>query len=757
MKRTLLLVLLTLIGIGRALAQIPGEGFDATHYEIRLWDFDFTQRTLQGETFIDVTVTAPTDTFVLELKDLTVTDAATESYGVASFSQEGDLLTLVTDETVGAGETLTLDIRYGGSPFSETWGGVEWWGSGYVYTLGVGFESQPHNLGKTWFPCVDNFTDKASYSLYLTVTNDKKAICGGNLVNVFDNGDGTSTWHWETPQQIATYHISFAIGDYEKWEDTYHGVERDIPVEVYAKPSQMGHVPGTFAHVKEIAAAYETWFGPYPFNRIGYVSTGKGSMESTDNIAMAADIINGNTSQEEYVAHELSHMYFGNLVTCDDASDMWLNEGFAQFWGMFYRTAVYDEANFQSKMTPTMNTIVSWCKNQNNWIPLNDIPLDKTYDTKAVYERGAVIANTMMNYMGREAFLEGLRHYLDTYAYGNVSSERMRDALSEATGIDMNGFFDTYVFTAGMPHYGIEIADVVPNGNQYDVKLRMHYQHIGPSHVGQDNRVEVTFVGTDGSLQTEMAHWNGVEGEQAFTLDAEPLAVYADFYNHFHDAKFDKNLTATGPGSLSQSDLLLSVKQVTDSVRLRIEAHLVAPEDDPEIPYLTLSTRHYWNVLRQDFGPSQVQGNFDYHYGASYDGDIIHTANDSVVLLYRANLDDPWHTVPYTVEGNWKIGTFTVDEVMTGQYTVGVIDKALLGVNETHEAPLLYPNPASEEVTLRWDGKQSGLISLYNQQLQLVKTHRYQYSDHATIPVNDLVPGLYFIRHHDTLQKLIVL
>ncbi|MBO4328137.1 MAG: hypothetical protein J5831_01850 [Bacteroidales bacterium] len=756
MRKTVLFVLLALLGICPLPAQTPGEGFDVNHYEIRLWDFNFSQHTLQGEAFIDVTVTAPTDTFVLELKSLTVTDAATESYGVASFSQEGDLLTIVTDEVVGAGETMTLDVRYGGNTFNESWGGVHWWGN-YVYNLGVGFESQPHNLGKTWFPCVDNFTDKASYSLYLTVTNDKKAICGGNLVNVFDNGDGTSTWHWETSQEIATYHISFTIGDYVKWEDTYHGVERDIPVEVYVKPSQINSVPGTFVHVKDIAAAYENWFGPYPFNRIGYICTGQGCMEHIDNIAVTSGVITGNTTQEEYVAHELSHMYFGNRVTCDDASDMWLNEGFAQFIGMFFRTAVYGEDDFQSKMRPTMNSIVTWCRNQNNWIPLNAIPLDMTYDSKAVYDRGAVIANTMMNYMGKEAFLEGLRHYLNTYAYGAASSEQLRDALTEATGIDMGGFFDTYVFTAGVPHYGIEISDVVPNGDQYDVKLQMHYQHIGPSHVGQDNRVEITFACADGSLQTEMAHWSGVEGEQAFTLSAEPLAVCTDYANHFHDAKFDKNLTATGPGSLSQSDLLLTVKSVTDSVRLRIEAHLVAPEDDPEIPYLTLSTRHYWKVLRQDFGPSEIEGKFDYHYGASYDGDIIHTANDSVVLLYRANLHDPWHTIPYTVEGTWKVGTFTVNDPMTGEYTVGVIDKALLGLDETAEAPRLFPNPAHEEVTLRWNGNQSGLIHLYNAQLQLVKTHRYQHCDQTTFPVNDLVPGLYFIEHQGTLQKLIVM
>ena len=92
------------------------------------------------------------------------------------------------------------------------------------------------NLGKCWFPCVDNFTDKASYDLFFTVNNSQKAICGGNLINTVDNGNGTSTWHWQIPQEVATYHVSFAVGDYVEWTDTYNGIERDIPVTVYVKP-----------------------------------------------------------------------------------------------------------------------------------------------------------------------------------------------------------------------------------------------------------------------------------------------------------------------------------------------------------------------------------------------------------------------------------------------------------------------------------------------------------------------------------------
>lgn len=765
MKRTLTLIIALFVLISFAKAQTAGENFDVTHYEIRVWDFNFTAHTIQGEAFVDVTVTSPTDTFVLELKSLIVTDAATESYGVTNFSQDDDFLTIVIDETAGVGEHLTLDIRYGGNTFNESWGGVHWWGD-YVYNLGVGFDSQPHNLGKTWFPCVDDFTDKANYSLYITVTNDKKAICGGNLVNTFDNGDGTSTWHWEVPQEVATYHVSFAIGDYVLWEDVYHGIERDIPVEVYVKPAQIGNVPGTFVNVKDIAAFYEENFGPYPFNRIGYICTGQGCMEHIDNIALTGGVITGNTTQEEYVAHELSHMYFGNKTTCSTAGDMWLNEGFAQFCGLFYRVGVYGEDDFQQAMSALITSITNWCKNESNWIPLNNMPLDMTYDGTAIYDRGAVIVNTMMNYMGRENFLAGLRHYLETYSYNAASSEQLRDALTEATGIDMSGFFDTYVFIGGVPHYAVDLVETTPNGSQYDARVQLGYWHVGPSHVGMNNRVELTFIGAEGQKQPAMACWDGLEGEQTFTLDFEPVAVFADYDNRFLDAKTEKNLTATGPCTISLTNYCeLEVNSASDSTMLRIENHFIAPPDDPEIPGLNLSTRRYWNVFRNDLTEADVTGRFAFSNSLNQDGDIIQSQNDSAVLLYRANINEQWHMIPYTQEGNWKKGRFTVDDVQSGQYAIAAIDKSIWNINESSTQVLyIYPNPADSIITIvglpQCDNPAMGQIEyrITNMMGQTLITGHLDGSARnvSTIDVSKLPSGTYLIEINGTTQKFII-
>ena len=740
-KLSFLLAFLVLMNFAQA--QTAGEGINVTHYAIHINELNFSNHSLQGETFVDFTATASVQQIILELKYLEVSEINGNGCTVANFSQSDDFLTINLSSPLAAGSSATLDIVYGGSTFSESWGGVEWWGD-YVYNLGVGFDSQPHNLGKTWFPCVDNFTDKATYDVRILVSNDKKAICGGNLVEVVDYGDGTSMWHWNTPQEIATYHISFAVGDYVVWEDVYNGIERDIPITVYVKPNQLNNVEASMVHLKQIAAFYEESLGAYPFNRIGYVVTGKGCMEHTDNIAITPSIVDGTTANEEYIAHELSHMWSGNLVTCAEAGDMWLNEGFAQFWGAFYEAAVYGEEHFQNTISAKVNSINNWCNSPNNWMPLNNMPLNMTYNTNAVYERGAVIVNTMMNYMGRETFLAAMRAYFQQYAYQTATSEQLCEALTQYSGIDMHGFFDSYVYAIGMPYLYAVIESVVPNGNQFDVTLQLRYQHIGDSHIGQNNAYEVTFIGPDFQLVTEKTVWDGLLHSAIVTLDFDPLGLVNDFNNNWLDGKTQTNLILKSTSPQGYGTFKAEAVSLTDSVFVSVENHLVGPYNDPLIEYLTLSSKHFWNINRYDFGEAMVKGQFD--YSTTTDGDIIHTANDSATLLYRRNASEPWHEINHTVyQGStWKHGRFIVDELLSGEYTIAVWDKEALSEEEyfTPENRMqVFPNPSDSHVRVIWNEARDGEIHILSIDGKELKTIAFSQADGIDFSTEGLPQG----------------
>ena len=730
-----------------AQAQTAGEGIDVTHYGIHINELDFTNRTLQGETFVDLTATDNVQKIVLELKTLEVTSVTADGASVSGFSQEGDFLTINLTAPMTIGSSAIFDIVYGGNTFSETWGGVEWWGSDYVYNLGVGFDSQPHNLGKAWFPCVDNFTDKATYDVFVTTTNDKMAICGGNLVGSVDNGDGTSTWYWSTPQQISTYHISFAVGDYEVWEDYYHG-EHYIPITVYAKPNQINNVPASMVHLKDIVAFFEEHLGSYPFNRIGYVVTEKGCMEHTDNIAIVPSVVNGTTAGEEYVAHELSHMWSGNLVTCADAGDMWLNEGFAQFWGAFYEVGIYGEQTFQNTISSKVSAITAWCNSPAHWMPLNNMPLDMTYNTNAVYERGAVIVNTMMNYMGRENFLAAMRAYFQQYAYRTATSEQLCEALTQASGIDMHGFFDTYVYSSGMPNLYASILSVEPVGDQYEVTLDLHYQHIGDTHVGQNNVCELTFIGPEFQMVTERVNWDNQHGNATVTLNFEPLGMVSDFNNNWLDGKLQRNVMLKSSAQQAAADFSFKATSLTDSVFVAVEGNLVGPYDDPLIPYLTLSSKHFWTINRYDFGEAVVTGTFD--YSNTTDGDIIMSANDSATLLYRKDASEAWHEIACTLYpgSTWDFGRFVVEDFVPGEYTIAVWDKQALSTEEYdgfEKHMQLFPNPTKGQVRMSWSEHCDGAIRILSVDGKEQKNIPFVQADSLELSISDMVQGCYTV------------
>ena len=743
MKKLSLLLMLTML-FATSKAQTAGENIDVEHYSIHIYELDFANRTLQGETFVYLRATTDVSQIVLELKSLEVSAVTSTTVLVSGFSKNGDYLIVNLAEPLPNGIPATLDIVYGGSTFSESWGGVEWWGTDYVYNLGVGFDSQPHNLGKTWFPCVDNFTDKATYDVFITTTNDKKAVCGGNLVEANDNGNGTTTWYWNTPQEIATYHISFAVGDFELWEDIYHGIERDIPIEVYTTPSLSGRVPATFVHIHEIVSFFEENLGPYPFNRIGYISTSKGCMEHTDNIALATSVISGNTDNEEYLAHELSHMWSGNLVTCADAGDMWLNEGFAQFWGVFYEAGVYGQEHFQNTISNKVNSINTWCNNSYNWMPLNNIPLDMTYDGNAVYERGAVIVNTLMNYMGREAFLAAMRDYFQHYAYQAATSEDLCEALTQYSGIDMHGFFDSYVYASGMPHLYAVIESVSEAGSQYEVTLKLSYQHIGDNHIGQNNTYEVTFVGPDFQLVTEKVNWDGLHDHVTVTLGFEPVGLVNDFSNNWLDGRTQKNFMLKSSSQQNFANFKFEATMFTDSVFVAVENHLVGPYDDPLIPNLTLSSQHFWTINRYDFGEAEMRGMFD--YSTSADGDIILTANDSATLVYRRDASEAWREMEHTVyQGStWKHGRLIVDNLPSGEYAIAVWDKEALGEEELYAPERrmhVYPNPAEGRVNVSWGETTDGQIRIVSPEGKELKNISFSHSDHVYLQTDGLPKG----------------
>ena len=733
------------------------QNIDVKHYDIHVNEIDYQTHSISCFTEVTFETLTDVNSIVLELKALTISEMLLNqgTNGISGYQQVGDSVLINFTSVIPSGSQATVGIYYHGVTFSEsTFGGVHWHNE-VMYNLGVGFASQPHNLGKAWFPCVDNMTDKATFDVSVTVPENLTAVCGGLLINKTNNNDGTSTWHWNIPQEITTYAASVAVGEYVLYEDVYNGLEADIPITIFVKESNLNNISISFGNLKQIMACFEDWFGPYPFNRIGYCETTLGCMEHVDNIAFASSLIPVEVSGEEYVAHELSHMWFGNKVTCKTPQDMWLNEGFATFCATLFKTALYDEETYLEMIAPVRDKIVNWCDKERNWIALNDIPDNMTYDSDGVYDRGCVVATTLMNYIGREAFLNALKQYLERHAYSTASSEDLRDDLTEFTGIDMNGFFNTWVFTPGMPHYAVESLNTQPNGNGFDATVTMSYTHRGPFHIGQHNICKVTFFDENMNSITDTVCWDGEFCTRTKNLDFQPVFAIADYDNEYLTAVLNSKSTLQSGSSSGFKTLVkfLEVsKEVNDSVFVYAANHLVGPKESETDPALKISTRHYWTVFYHDYGDNQLTGRFTYSRDV-WDNDIVTSQSDSAVLLYRRDASEPWQALEYSnCEGNWKLKRFTISNMQPGDYAIGAWDKDLLNVgentSETKKANI-FPNPADSTVTIEWDDTNDGTINISDEKGRMVTSLKYSNSNHITINTSQLSKGIYLITRTD--------
>ena len=255
-KLTLLLTVFFISHLGMINAQSIGDTIHAVNYTINLDEINTSAKTIDGWAEITITpLVDELDYIPLELLDLNVSSVKVDGLQ-KSYNHDGNRIIVYLDSPVGIGDTLIVLIHYNGQPFHESWGGFHFSGD-YAFNLGIGISTIPHNVGKTWFPCIDNFTDRATYDVIGTAETGLTITAGGELVSKVVNGNNTTTWHWQIPHAIPTYLVSIAMGEYTEYTDEYYGIEDTIPISIFTKPSSAGNVAGSYVHLHEIIELFE--------------------------------------------------------------------------------------------------------------------------------------------------------------------------------------------------------------------------------------------------------------------------------------------------------------------------------------------------------------------------------------------------------------------------------------------------------------------------------------------------------------------
>ncbi len=690
------------------------------HYDINLDIIYLSNKSINGHTTITITPKMNGVANVeLDLLELNVDSIIADNNLIVSYSYNDTLLTIPLTNAIDIGDTIELVVYYHGKPQGDPeWGGFYFTGdSSYAFNLGVGFESDPHNYGRVWFPCFDEFVSRATYDFHLRVKETKSAICCGTLMSVTDNGDGTKTFHWKLHNTAPTYLVGMAIGEYAALIDTFNSVNGAIPTYIYVRPSDTAKAKASFVNLIPMLQEFENAFGPYQWERVGYVAIpfDRGAMEHTTNISYPFNAIDGSLSKEGLMAHELAHQWFGDLVTCASAENMWINEGWAEYCESFYREGLYGKIAYRDHFRSDHRKVLQFTHIEDDgYRALYGVPWDYTYGSTS-YDKGASVVHTIRGYLGDSIFFSTVKEMLSQYAFDTISSAGMRDFMTAYTGMDMSGFFDAWVFSPGFPHFSIDSFNVTPSGAEYDVSVFMKQKYKGGPGFANLNKVEITFMNSNWEQHSEIFEFSGQYGSQTFKIPIEPEIVMVDLDELLGDGTTDhfEIIDSTGNVNFSQTYAQINVNSISDSAFVRIEHNWVVPDPlkVPNNDIVRLSDYRYWKVdgiLPSDF---VAEGKFYYNrttdmtYGYL---DItllpnispINPSIDSLLLLYRRDAADEWKVTSYTRSGSITKGYLICDTLKTGEYTFAVGTPPSVGIMDKSDKENVvimdvYPNPSS--------------------------------------------------------------
>jgi aminopeptidase N len=397
--------------------------------------------------------------FELDCCELTVS-RVTAAGRRCRFTVDGGKLRATLPEAAKKGKRLDVAVEYSGHPRR----GIYFTGPDehrperqvMVWTQGQDEDS------RFWFPCFDFPNEKQTTEVVATVPAGMKALSNGKLLgHKRDAKGGTETWHWRLDVPHVAYLVTLCVGDFEVFETKWKGV----PVTYWSPRGRMADVKRTLERTPKMMSLFSSKTGfayPYPqYAQIFVQDFIFGGMENTSATTLTdTAILDRDAAKEVWmdslVAHELGHQWFGDLVTCRDWSQGWLNEGFATYmetvWKReadgadeesYYRMgeqSSYLDEDARSYRRPIV------CRTWHDPIEVFDGHL---------YQKGACVLHMLHEELGGDLFWQSIAHYLKRHAWGSVVTDDLRRAIEDVTGRNLEWFFDQWVFHGGHPELDV--------------------------------------------------------------------------------------------------------------------------------------------------------------------------------------------------------------------------------------------------------------------------------------------------------------
>ncbi len=491
--------------------------------------FDVEQRKVMGE--VTHTVAALRDGLTRLAFDSVGLAVASVTVGgrPAKFETTATQLLVALDHPTKTGEKFAITIRYEGRPKKGL----------YFVLPDKNYPDRPKEIWtqgeaedtRYYIPIYDYPNARAVTEMIVTVPRDWLTVSNGKLLSMTNAAEGMRTWHWRQAQPHSTYLISLVAGEFELTKEAW----RNVPVTYYVPRGRSERVRPTFARTREMLEFYSNILGvPYPWPQYAQAAVDDfvvGGMENTSATTLtangllhpllAAETLEGS---DPLVGHEMAHQWFGDLVTCKDWANLWLNEGFATYFETLWEEHHYgaDEAAY------------SLWQRRNNWMNsarLYPVPIVTRSFTDSVeyagntYGKASWVLHMLREQLGDAAFYRAMKHYLETYRGQNVVSADLAKAIEEATATNMDRFFDQWIYGAGAPRFEVRSSyDDATRQVKLEVKQTQRVEgHVGLFHVPVE--VEITTAAGRKSFPIVVSQ---ASETFVFRVDGPPLLVLFD-------------------------------------------------------------------------------------------------------------------------------------------------------------------------------------------------------------------------------------
>mgnify|MGYP003575087127 CR=1 FL=1 len=439
---------------------------------------DFSPKQIICDLELAIKCLQSTSQIILDCSDLEINSVCSVSGNTLTpleFRILNDKLEIKLQNTVLESTPLIIRIAYKGCP-----------------TRGFYFIDTSHNANmghqawtlnepsdaKFWLPCLDHPMSKFRTEVSVTVPSEYSVISNGILVDVIKddrilNGQNVRSlrYLWKQDSPIPAYLVSLVIGKFKEIRERNDG---KIDLFFYIPPEREEDANRSFMNTGKMLEFYENYLGiNYPFKKYSQVTVDRfavGGMENSSCTTLTINTLHDKRADQDYssdplVSHELAHQWFGDLVTCRDWQDIWLNEGFATYCEALYWEHSRGIDEFLYYVFLLFEDYFDEYKNKySRQIVTNYYAYKDDLFDRHTYEKGSSVVHMIRNVLGDKKFRSCLKAYLKTFSNSVADTHDLRRVIENNTGISFQRFFDQWVFNKGHPILKIEIetqADLV--------------------------------------------------------------------------------------------------------------------------------------------------------------------------------------------------------------------------------------------------------------------------------------------------------